>query len=84
MSVPSWVVALRHSATHVTMPSLTLLKSAAEFALKWLKENYWEKQVALISIGELYSKNLYSKYFTLKFCNYIVNLVNSTSYSVII
>lgn len=53
MSVPSWVVALRHSATHVTMPSLTLLKSAAEFALKWLKENYWEKQEALLSISKL-------------------------------
>ena len=55
MSVPSWVVVLRHSATHVAMPSLTLLKAAAEFALKWLKENYWEKQIGLISIGKPYN-----------------------------
>ena len=39
------------------MPSLTLLKAAAEFAMKWLKENYWEKQISLISIGELYDNN---------------------------
>ena len=84
MSVPSWVVALRHSATHVTMPSLTLLKSAAEFALKWLKENYWEKQIALISIGNLYSNNLYSnedknlfkKFLYRKmYCEYIMKIL---------
>ena len=67
MSVPSWVVMLRHSATHAKMPSLTLLKSAAEFALKWLKDNYWEKQVALISVGKLYNNNLYSNILKMEF-----------------
>jgi len=34
------------------MPSLTVLKAAVEFALRWLRENYWEKQMMLISVGK--------------------------------
>ena len=52
MRVPSWIVTARHSATHASMPSLTVLKAAVEFALKWLRENYWDKQVMLISVGK--------------------------------
>ncbi|KAG1657195.1 Ribosomal biogenesis protein LAS1L [Nymphon striatum] len=42
-NIPTWVVEMRHHATHSTMPSLTLLKSGVNFALTWLHDNYWSR-----------------------------------------
>lgn len=41
MSVPEWIVQVRHETTHGTMPSLTVLRAALEFGLSWLETNYW-------------------------------------------
>ena len=41
MSVPEWIVQVRHETTHGTMPSLTVLRAALEFGLSWLDTNYW-------------------------------------------
>lgn len=44
--VPEWIVELRHAATHGTLPSLSELKAATCWGLKWLKEKFWNVQIA--------------------------------------
>ena len=44
LGLPEWLVNLRHDATHAGLPSLTLMRDAASFAMKWLKSTYWEAQ----------------------------------------
>lgn len=51
--IPGWIVELRHEATHKLLPSLSVLRSAAQFLLKWYKENYWEKQYEAITSKSL-------------------------------
>lgn len=51
--IPGWIVELRHEATHKLLPSLSVLRSAAQFLLKWYKENYWDKQYEAISSKSL-------------------------------
>ena len=38
------LVDIRHEATHNELPSLALLRLAAERALEWLHTNYWQAQ----------------------------------------
>lgn len=49
LGVPEWIVNLRHDATHGNLPSMDLLKTAADWCIKWLKEEYWDKQMDGIS-----------------------------------
>ncbi|KXZ45664.1 hypothetical protein GPECTOR_52g62 [Gonium pectorale] len=42
--LPRALVDVRHEATHNELPSLPLLRAAADSALAWLRENYWEGQ----------------------------------------
>ncbi|ELU17594.1 hypothetical protein CAPTEDRAFT_226006 [Capitella teleta] len=42
LGVPEWIVDLRHEATHGNMPTLAIMRTATDFALNWLKEEYWE------------------------------------------
>ncbi|XP_019646978.1 PREDICTED: ribosomal biogenesis protein LAS1L-like [Branchiostoma belcheri] len=51
MSLPEWMVNLRHEATHRSLPALPVLRSGARFALSWLRKKYWEPQ--LQQCGEL-------------------------------
>eukprot|EP00658_Telonema_sp_P-2_P026030 TRINITY_DN20499_c0_g1_i1.p1 TRINITY_DN20499_c0_g1~~TRINITY_DN20499_c0_g1_i1.p1 ORF type:complete len:434 (+),score=94.47 TRINITY_DN20499_c0_g1_i1:119-1420(+) len=44
MQLPRHLVDLRHDATHGVLPSLQVLRAAAQEAVLWLKENYWERQ----------------------------------------
>lgn len=44
LGLPSWLVELRHQATHDKLPSLVLLESARVHALDWLHQNYWQVQ----------------------------------------
>lgn len=44
LKIPSFIVELRHSSTHVDLPALPMLELAAQAALAWLQENYWQKQ----------------------------------------
>ena len=43
IELPSWLVDLRHDATHSSLPSLAMLETGVNVALHWLKENYWDK-----------------------------------------
>ncbi|SCU87586.1 LADA_0E04918g1_1 [Lachancea dasiensis] len=46
MGLPSWFVELRHCGTHEReMPSLEMLRMAADRALEWLWDNYWNAKV---------------------------------------
>ena len=40
--LPALLVDLRHDATHGEMPSITVLRTAAPRALRWLWEDYWK------------------------------------------
>ncbi|KAH7883943.1 Las1-like-domain-containing protein [Phlebopus sp. FC_14] len=41
LGLPSWLVELRHAATHEDLPSLELLREAAHESLSWLLNNYF-------------------------------------------
>ncbi|RKP32043.1 Las1-domain-containing protein [Metschnikowia bicuspidata] len=43
IDLPYAFVEVRHSATHNTLPSLEMLREVADWALRWLWENYWLK-----------------------------------------
>ncbi|KAI6044526.1 Las1-like-domain-containing protein [Pisolithus marmoratus] len=42
LGLPSWLVELRHAATHEDLPSLELLRDAARESLLWLFHNYFQ------------------------------------------
>ncbi|KAG6331926.1 hypothetical protein ID866_7159, partial [Astraeus odoratus] len=42
LGLPSWLVELRHAATHEDLPSLELLREAARESLAWLFHNYFQ------------------------------------------
>ena len=44
LNLPQSWVDIRHSATHKTLPSLSVLMKEANRALDWLKTNYWLAQ----------------------------------------
>ncbi|KAG5339894.1 Protein LAS1 [Termitomyces sp. T112] len=41
LGLPSWLVELRHAATHEDLPSLVLLRDAAWESMTWLLHNYF-------------------------------------------
>jgi hypothetical protein len=41
LGLPPWFVDIRHAATHLKLPSLTALRSAAKQAVGWLHDHYW-------------------------------------------
>jgi len=43
LSVPEWVVEVRHETTHGAMPTITVLRAAMQFALTWLDNHYWKE-----------------------------------------
>lgn len=49
LGVPSWIVELRHDATHAALPSLQLLRLAGRTLLEWYKTNYWMQQKVFLS-----------------------------------
>ncbi|KAG7395738.1 Ribosomal biogenesis protein las1l [Phytophthora boehmeriae] len=44
IGIPLWVVDLRHESTHNQLPSLPVLRFAAQHLLAWLRANYWGAQ----------------------------------------
>ncbi len=40
LGLPEWLVEMRHQATHASLPSLDMLRTAAETSLAWLKVGY--------------------------------------------
>ncbi|XP_064606969.1 ribosomal biogenesis protein LAS1L-like [Liolophura sinensis] len=45
--LPEWLVDMRHDTTHGELPSLDLLREGVEWALDWLHQEYWQKQLAM-------------------------------------
>ncbi|KAE8349701.1 glyoxylase [Aspergillus coremiiformis] len=43
LGLPASFVELRHEATHRELPSLTVLRNAAQRSLEWLWDSYWVK-----------------------------------------
>ncbi|KAI9498178.1 Las1-like-domain-containing protein [Zychaea mexicana] len=41
INMPAWFVEIRHDATHGYLPTLALLRDAANQALAWIHETYW-------------------------------------------
>ena len=52
--LPRLLVDLRHESTHNELPSLQVLRIAAQHGLAWLKERYWKAQDVFIE--DSYSK----------------------------
>ena len=46
IGLPDWLVDLRHEATHASLPSLEVLRAGCRFSLSWLRDCYWESQIA--------------------------------------
>jgi len=46
LSVPEWIVHLRHETTHGHMPEVTMLRAALEYGLAWLDLHYWSSSEA--------------------------------------
>ena len=44
MDIPRFLVDIRHAATHDSLPSIHVLRRAANTALEWLFNNYWSIQ----------------------------------------
>lgn len=49
LNLPLILVEIRHQASHNALPRLSVLEAAAQKALLWLHENYWEPQSRCIS-----------------------------------
>jgi hypothetical protein len=48
IGIPLWIVDLRHESTHNQLPTLQVLRLAAQHLLKWLESNYWLPQYTLL------------------------------------
>ena len=48
IGLPQWLVELRHDATHGLLPTLPVLRSAADCILLWLNDNYWASQFGFL------------------------------------
>lgn len=46
--IPSWIVEMRHNATHRTMPSLSELTAGADWILEWLRVDFWDAQYKIM------------------------------------
>ena len=46
LSVPEWIVHLRHETTHGHMPEVPMLRAALEYGLAWLDLHYWNSSEA--------------------------------------
>lgn len=49
MSLPEWLVDARHQATHNTLPSIEVLRSAATELLEYLRMRYWSRQARALA-----------------------------------
>ncbi|KAG0024452.1 rRNA-processing protein las1 [Entomortierella chlamydospora] len=60
VGMPKWFVELRHTATHDYLPSLAILRSAAQQALAWINDNYWIPQLVSVRLDETLSPEMIS------------------------
>ncbi len=48
VALPRILVDIRHTASHNALPSLPALSLAADRALQWLQQHYWDPQAAVV------------------------------------
>lgn len=48
--LPRILVDVRHEASHNELPSLALLRLAADAALTWLSQSYWQQQADHVTL----------------------------------
>uniref|UniRef100_A0A915E1Z5 LAS1-like protein n=1 Tax=Ditylenchus dipsaci TaxID=166011 RepID=A0A915E1Z5_9BILA len=61
MSIPGWIVNLRHDATHNNMPPLTMLRKALMFCRNWLWTEYWKRQFSE-AISKCQKRSIYDAF----------------------
>lgn len=52
IDLPGWLVDLRHQATHNSLPSIDVLRSAAAELLDYLRKHYWSAQAKALAATE--------------------------------
>ena len=57
LGIPSWLVDVRHAATHNQLPTLSVLKLAATTLLEYLQQQYWEPRSFLTSYNNVGDAN---------------------------
>ncbi|KAF9458734.1 Las1-like-domain-containing protein [Collybia nuda] len=60
LGLPTWLVELRHAATHEDLPGIELLREAAREAMNWLLNNYFLPTTNPSSINETQQHTLRS------------------------
>jgi hypothetical protein len=65
VELPRIFVDLRQDATHGALPALSVLRFAAQRALTWIQERYWQKQADVLHTGEATVTAGLSNYATL-------------------
>jgi hypothetical protein len=73
INIPDWIVNLRHTATHFTMPSVELLDKAVDYLFQWLKDRYVNTyneiavERSVLENVKVYIHDLFVDYIKLKF-----------------
>lgn len=49
IGLPTWLVELRHDATHQLLPSLNILREGSKQLLQWYYDNYWQVQMEFLA-----------------------------------
>ncbi len=49
IGLPTWLVELRHDATHQLLPSINILREGSKQLLQWYYDNYWQVQMNFLS-----------------------------------
>eukprot|EP00116_Pleurobrachia_bachei_P019173 sb/3479435/ len=66
LGIPEWIVYMRHDATHKSLPTLREARAAAQFALSWLRSQYWDAQVEHVAIVTDKSRDMLERYVELQ------------------
>ncbi|KAH7696599.1 LAS1-like protein [Aphelenchoides avenae] len=53
LNIPSWIVDVRHQASHNHMPSLNLMREAVKFCREWLWKQHWQLPVEQAIVAAL-------------------------------
>ena len=64
--LPRVLVDLRHEATHNELPSLEMLRLAADHALVWLRSHYWVPQQQAFQAQRTQLKQVLKDYLSLQ------------------
>jgi len=52
LGIPSWLVDIRHEATHNQLPALSVLRLAASTLLEYFQQNFWQPRIMSVSLSQ--------------------------------